>query len=68
MLVRVWTVNLTQSLSESASEMSTHKTLSPSDKSTGTVPVVVPPVGPGPKGTTVEAGADESIFSSSCNL
>ena len=68
MLVRVWTVNLTQSLSERASEISTHKTLSPSVRSTGTVPVVVPPVGPGPNGTTVEAGAEGSILFSSCNL
>ena len=61
-LVRVCTVNLTQSLSERASEMSTHNTLSPSVKSMGTVLVVLPPVGPGPNGTTVFAGTEGSII------
>ena len=61
-LVRVCTVNLTQSLSERASEMSTHNTLSPSVKSIGTVLAVLPPVGPGPNGTTVFAGTEGSII------
>ena len=60
--MRVCTVNLTQSLSERASDMSTHKTLSPSVRSIGTVLAVLPPVGPGPKGTTVSAGTAGSII------
>lgn len=60
-LVRVCTVNLTQSLSERASDISTHNILSPSVRSIGTVPVVLPPVGPGPNGTTVSAGVEVSI-------